>query len=309
MRCATTLCVLIGLISASACGRKSPIGVSVDAEFRPLISADTKVLADVKLDDLKLTPLYQRHEKDLELPMLQDWSQRIGLDPRRDISEVLIAWNGKRALFLVRGKFKREDIEKKLGSLGVPRSAYKNQQVFGESQNSLAFVTKNVAVLGTSDDVRQAVDLESSRTGAIPQELEDRLRHVPQGDQVWIVSRGGLAFADMPMRSDMQSALSNIVNFITGTTLGLEVDTGTHLRIDITCISAQGAQRVHDALRGGIGFARLTTKDDQQQLLQLYDAVNVDQENAVVHVHADYSGELTDKLLQELPQTKFGRER
>jgi hypothetical protein len=80
------------------------------------------------------------------------------------------------------------------------------------------------------------------------------------------------------------------------------VDSGTHFKIDLTCISEEGAKRVHDALRGAIGLGRLSTRDDQQELMQVYDAISVDQDKALVRVHADYSGTLTDKLFEQLGQ-------
>ncbi len=299
-----TVCVLAGLAALPACSRKSASGVSLNSGFRYLIPADTEALVDLQLEELRRTPLYKQHEKELDFPLLDDSSARFGIDPRRDISEVLIAWNGKRALFLARGSFDSAGVERKLISSGIPRGTYKNHQVFGDANNSLVSVNNGVAAIGSAADVHSAIDREDGKTGEIPEELQVRLRQMPKGYQLWIVSRGGLAFADMPMRSDMQLALSNIVNFITGATVGVAVDTGTHFRIDVTCISPQGAQRVHDAVRGGIGLARLTTKDDQLQLLQVYDAVNVDIDKEVVHVRADYSGQLTDKLLTQLRQMR-----
>jgi len=298
-----TLSALAGLC-LSGCGPRVAGGVAIDKVFLPFIPADTKVLAGIQLDKLKATPLYQRHRKDLEIPVIEGSSERFGIDPRRDISDLLIAWNGKRPLFFVRGIFKPAEIEQKLTSLRAPKTTYKSHQVFGDSKNSLAFLHKGFAVEGSVGDVQRTIDLEGSTTRTVPDELLQRLRQIPNADQVWMVSRGGLPFADLPMRSDVESALSNIVNFVSGVTLGVKADSGTHFQIDITCISDQGAQRVHDALRGGIGLARLSTKDNQRELMQVYDAVNVDQDKSLVHVRADYSGELTDKLFQELGQVR-----
>ncbi len=64
----------------------------------------------------------------------------------------------------------------------------------------------------------------------------------------------------------------------------------------------QGAQRVRDALRGGIGLARLTTKDNEADLLRLYDSIHVDQDHQLIHVRADLPPDLMDKLLARLPQ-------
>lgn len=302
------LFVLFGLLCLAGCGRTITSGVTVDKAFRPLIPPDTEVLAGIDLDALKATPLYQRHQKDLEFPLLDSSSQRLGFDPRRDISDAVIAWNGKRALLFLRGTFKASDVEQKLSSLGASRSAYKNHQVFGNNDrgdsDSIVFLKKGIVIAGSAEAVRRSIDLEDNSGNTVPEELQARLQQIPKDDQVWIVSRGGLPFTDAPMRSDVESALSNIVHFITGATIGVKADTATHFHIDIACISDQGAQRVHDALRGAIGLGRLSTRDDQHELLQMYDAINVEQDNSTVHVHADYSGELTDKLFEELGQMR-----
>ncbi len=308
MRYLSTLAMACVLACLCGCGGNTGDTVTVGKEFRSLVPPDTKVLAGIDLDKLKAAPIYQRHEKDLNFPLLNGSSERLGFDPRRDVSDVLIAWDGKRALFFVRGSFKPSEVEQKLSSFGAPRTTYKNHQVFGDTRNSLTFLdtsgNKGFAVAGSAGDVQRTIDLEGSSADTVPEELQERLRQVPKSDQLWIVSRGGLPFVDAPMRSDIASALSNIVHFITGATVGVKADTGTHFQIDISCISKQGAQRVHDALRGAIGLGRLSTRDDQRQLLQIYDGINVDQDNAVVHVHADYSGELTDKVFEELGEMR-----
>ncbi len=308
MRYLATLAISGGLACLCGCGGNTGGGVTVEKEFRPLVPSDTKVLAGIDLDKLKAAPIYQRHEKDLNFPLLNGSSERLRFDPRRDVSDVLIAWDGKRALFFVRGRFKPSAVEQKLSSFGAPRTSYKNHQVFGDTRNSLTFLdtsgNKGFAVAGSAGDVQRTIDLEGSSADTVPEELQERLRQVPKADQLWIVSHGGLPFGDAPMRSDIESALSNIVHFISGATVGIKADTGTHFRIDISCISEQGAQRVHDALRGAIGLGRLSTKDDQRELLQVYDGINVDQDKTAVHVHANYSGELTDKLFEEIGQMR-----
>ena len=128
----------------------------------------------------------------------------------------------------------------------------------------------------------------------------ERLRSFPKDDQLWILSRGGLPFADMAMRSEVQSALSNIVAYISGAMASLGFDSGVHLQADITCISPEGAKRVHDALRGGLGIARLSTKDNETSLLKMYDTVQIDMEATVVQVKAQLPAELADDLLNRL---------
>jgi hypothetical protein len=117
-----------------------------------------------------------------------------------------------------------------------------------------------------------------------------------------MVSEGGLPLAGAPIRQDLQSALSNIDGFVRGVTAGAAVDSGIDFRADFDCISNEGAQRVHDALRGGIGLARLTTDDNALDMLRLYDSVKVSKDNQQVRVSADLAGDLVDKVEAHLQQ-------
>lgn len=296
--------LFIGIAAVGACTKPGATGVSVNSVFRPLIPAETKALAAVEIDNLKASQVFQRHQNLVKLPWLDAMSERVGLDPRRDISDLLVVWTGSQAVALARERINRETLEAKLRSLGMQTTRYKNYTLYPENREALTFLKHDVAVAGPTEAVRSEIDLDDNGGGAVPDELQARLALIPKGDQVWAVSRGGLPFAEMPLRPDIESALSNIAGYVNATSFGIGFDTGIHLQAEIVCVSNEGAQRVHDALRGGIGLARLATRDDASDLLKLYDAVQVSEDQRTVHVKADISGELTDKLLAYLPQIR-----
>jgi hypothetical protein len=153
------------------------------------------------------------------------------------------------------------------------------------------------------------IDRANKSEAGIPAELQQQLETIPKADQLWAVSRGGLPVNGIAMRSDIDSALSNIVGYVRGASIGLAIDTGIHFQADLACISDQGAQRVRDALRGGIGLARLTTKDNQLELLRLYDSIHVDQEKSAIHVRADVAPDLANRLFSYIRRMKNGAER
>jgi hypothetical protein len=268
----------------------------VDPAFRTLIAPDTKLLAGVEWDALKSSPFYQRHRNNLNVPAFDAETERIGINPVRDVSKLLVEWNGADWLFMERGRFNGADLQKKLIADGASETTYRGRTLLGNNSGSLVFF-KSLALEGSTTAARRAIDLEGAGDGEIPEDLAERLRTLDSRDQVWAVSRGGLAFANVPMNSDTQTALSNITGFITGTTAGLYCDTGVHLAVDLQCVSGQGATRVHDALRGLVGFGRLSTKDNDEDLLRAYDAVHIDQAGQIVKVRADLSSELADKLV------------
>lgn len=294
--------LVAGLLAAAGCSRVTTKGIIVDSSFEPFIPVDTKALAGVQLAKLEAAPLYHSHKEQLNLPQLQAFSERTGLDPTRDLSAVLITWDGKHALLMARGHFSQSKVGPKLESLGARRLSYKKYTLFGNDNKSLVFLHDGLAIAGPSQSLRDLIDERDKSHAGLPVELRHQLETIPKADQIWAVSRGGLPVSGIPLRSDIDSALSNIVGFISSTAMGIGIDTGIHLQADLTCISDQGAQRVRDALRGGIGLARLTTKDNQLGLLRLYDSVRVDQDNSVIQVRANLAPDLADQLLSYIPQ-------
>jgi hypothetical protein len=305
VRYVAVILLLADLLVGVSCKRQpAATGISVDPAFRSLVPPDTRVLAGIEMEKLKTAAFYKRHESDLNFPLLDASYERIGLDPRRDVSDLLIAWSGERPLFMARGHFSQRVIEQKIAALGAQGRAYKRYTVFGDGENSLVFLNRGIAAAGSTSAVHAAIDLEAEDNGQVPQELQQALGKLPKGDQIWVVSRGGLPFVDLPMRSDYGSVLSNFVGYVRDTCIGAGVDTGVHLVADLTCISSRGAERVHDGLRAAVALGRLTTKDDQQDLLRMYEAIRVDRDNEIVHLHADLSSDLADRLLQYLLHLK-----
>ena len=296
MRLLALVSALIALACVGACTRKPEPGITVDPAFRTLIAPDTQLLSGIEWDALKSSPFYKRHEKDLNISGLDAATERIGVNPLRDVSKLLVAWNGQDWLFIERGRVRADDVQKRLIAQGARSTTYKGHTLLGNATGDLVFF-KSVALEGAEAAVRRAIDVETAGQGEVPEELDERLRTLDKRDQIWTVSRAGLAYANLPMSADAQTALSNITGSIRGTTAGLYVDADLHLQIDLQCSSTQGATRVHDAIRGLIGLGRLSTKDDEQELLEAYDAIDVKKSNQTVNVRADLKGSVADKLI------------
>ena len=304
MKYLSALTVSAALFAALGCSRLVTKGVVVDSSFEPFIPGDVKVLAGVQITNLQTAPLYRNHKEQLNVGELQAFSERTGLDPTRDLSEILITWDGKQFLAMARGHFSQTEVGPKLESLGAHRSSYKRHTLFDNNGNSLVFMSDSLVVAGSSETLRDLIDRRDKTSAGIPAELQQRLETIPKRDQLWVVSRGGLPLNGITTRSEIDSALSNFVGYVSGTSIGIGIDTGIHLQAELTCISDQGAQRVRDGFRGGIGLARLTTKDNQLELLRLYDSVHVDQDHSTIHVRTDLAPDLANTLFSYIPQMK-----
>jgi hypothetical protein len=287
-----------------SCRRDTSPGIKINAALDSFVPQDATVLAGIDVDKIKAAPLYRKHQDLLDLPALKDSSQRLGLDLKRDLSAALIVWQENEPVTIATGRFSSSAVQPHLLSLGAQKADYKKQSVLTFGQGSLFFPRSDLVVAGPTPALHTLID---RGRGGTPEALKARLALLSSADQAWMVSTGGLPLGQVPLSGNAASALSNLVRFVAAVSLGIGVDSGAHLQADLTCISPDGAKQVHDALRGGIGLARLTTRDDQLDLLHLYDAIHVDQENEAVHVRADLNSELVDKLLTYLPaagQTK-----
>ena len=265
-----------------------------------MIPPDARALAGIDIAALKNTEFYKREGRRLDALGLDSMAERIGVDPRRDLSKIVVAWDGKKVLLIVEGHFSPGDLERKLTAAGAHQTPYRKYKLLGDVKNSLAFLNPGLAVAGPLDALEPAIDRFEDGRGGVPESLQGEMDKIPKNDQFWLASTGGLPFAEMQMRSDIESALSNIVDYVNATSEGIKVDSGLHLQAEISCASEQGAKRVHDALRGVIGFGRLSTKDNETELLRVYDSIQVNQKQQTVDIRADLTGDLADALLNRL---------
>lgn len=289
------LCALL-----ASCSRSPATGVSVDSALESLVPPDTKLLAGLRLDKLRATPLYKKLNEQFDLDRRLDlFSQRTGLDPRRDIWQVLLVSNGNRSLVMARGHFIAGEMEPGLGMLGNSRTKYKDYTLIGSPKTSVVFLNPGVAVAGTQIDVKNFLDRREERS-RLPDDFAAKLKAMPADDQIWLISNGVFPSSALsgPDTTGMKSLLSNFVDFIKSAQLGLHANRGAELKGNLDCVSSEGAQRVRDALKGMVGFARLSTRSDQTDLLKLYDTVQVSQNAAIVSVSAELPPDLVEPLLK-----------
>ncbi len=296
MRALSALEVLLALLTLSGCAKHLSTGLSVDSALQKFISPDTLVLAAFDLDKVRATPFYARHQRQLDVPLLNNFAGQSGFDFRRDLATLLLTWNGKDMVIAGHGRFDRDKIQRQLAANSTG-SEYKKYTLFEYRGDAVTFADARVAIGGNIHSVESAIDIADKRNGGVPGELSANLTKLSKADQIWLVSRGGLPFADMPASTERSSILSNFAGYVNTTSAGVALESGIHLKAEIDCVSDAGAKRVDDGLRGGLGFARLAIKNNDLDLLPLYDAVHVKQDHQTIYVDADLSPELADKLL------------
>jgi hypothetical protein len=295
-------------VGCGSCSRASKRGIYVDPAFGPLVPPDTRLMAGVRLDKLRETPFYKKLNNNVDLQRHLDlFSQRTGLDPRKDLWQVLLVSNGRQNLVYARGRFTVGEMEPKLGALGSQRQHYKDYTLIGNPQTSVVFLNPGVAVAGSQTALKNLLD-HRAEYHEIPPTFARKLASMPAEDQVWAVDEGVLrqSQTNAPDSTGMRSMLSNLAGFVKTSSVGVHITDIAVIQGEIDCVSAEGAQRVRDALKGAVGLARLNTRNDQMGILRLYDAIKINQKDTTVTIDADIASDLLEQVLKMMPELRNG---
>jgi hypothetical protein len=293
LRVASALLAGLALLS---CQPKQSASLHVSPALEALVPADTAVILGVNLASIRDTATYQKLIGRVPLPQLESFTQETGLDPRKDLSEFLFCSDGKHALLLVRGRFRVPDLEARLKSKGATPTGYKNHVLFGDPRGVLTFLNDSTAAAGTLAEIHALIDQPSGR--GLPLALRDLLRSIPANDQLYAALTGGIDNLNLPL--PREGNLGNVMQSLRGVdsaALGIDLSNGIDALAIANCQTERDAKFIHDLLRGLIGFGRLRTPDNQPELLKLYDAIQVTEQQMQAKVTAHVPQDLADKFL------------
>ena len=290
------VCLLAALLPA--CSRKPVAGVNVDPALALLVPQDSVAAAGVKLDVLRETPIFKKYRQ-RPLPMAGEFVKRTGIDPQKDLWQILVVSNGKEVVSLLRGKFTETGgLEPKIEIPGANRYPYKGYTIIGSEQGGVAFTNSTTAVAGRLSGIRTIIDQRDAARG-FPSSLAALVKTVPASSQIWGVTVGGAGFlSEIPLQGNLVN-LTRLFAGVRTAMFGADLRKGAAITASIVCGTDKDAKQIHDAARAVIGLGRLNTPSDKPELLGFYDAIKVTQDGAGVRVSADIPEDLLEKFLAE----------
>ncbi len=293
LRAALLLCLAL-----AACQPKKPASLRVDPSLEALVPADTVFVAGANIDAIRDTPVYQKLLSRMPLPQLDEFVRQTGLDPRKDLSQVLSCTDGKHGLLMARGKFNTAELETRLAARGATRFEYKNRRLFGNEQAAIFFLNASTAVAGPAAQLRAVIDHPEGAGRGLPPSLRDLVRTIPASDQIWAALTGGFQGLNIgvPQRNNLENII-NALQSIDTATLGMDLRSGLNATAEVSCKTDRDAKFVHDMVKAVVGLGRLNTPDSHPELLKLYDGINVTQQQTHTKVTAEISADLTDRFL------------
>ncbi|MCS7315510.1 MAG: hypothetical protein NZ554_08565, partial [Bryobacteraceae bacterium] len=179
--CACWMAVAAAVLGCRSAERSQ---LYVDPALAALVSPEAVMVAGARVESLRGTALYKRWVAGRRVPVLDELAARLGLDPRKDLWELVVASEGGHTVALARGKFSPMGLEPRME--GARRTAYKGYTLIGDERASVVFMNSTTAATGPAAALRALIDRRGRGKGVSP--LIQQARALPAGTQIWLVS-------------------------------------------------------------------------------------------------------------------------
>jgi hypothetical protein len=185
-----------------------------------------------------------------------------------------------------------------LASLKTGQDASEVLAVFN-GKDGAVFAREKTGVFRYERDGRKTG--AAGRSGGVPPALKVKMRSIPPQNQMWAVGLGSsLPVPDIIPEQGNLANLRNLFQGLESWAVAADLRSGLKMTADAVYKTEQDARQIHDALRGLVGLARLSTPSDAPELLRLYDGIQISMEKNTVRVTADIAAGLVDQSVERL---------
>jgi hypothetical protein len=286
--------LLVAALAATGCAHAPPAGPRIDPALAGLIPADTVLLAGIRAEAMRRTPVYQKYLANRSFPQVDGFAAQTGINPQKDLWELLYVSNGKRGALLGHGMFSDEG-EPKLQKRGDNRFGYKGFTLIGNDLNAILLINQTVVAVGETDELRAMVDAHEKSAGP-PPPMAALLARMPSTAQIWTAYGGG----PIQLPFDTSGNLGNvnkILSLIQTGTFYLDLSSGITGVAEGTSANDDNAEQLESGLKALIGFGRLSTSPKEPELLKAWDGLRPTRENRDVKLHIDEPEDTLDSIL------------
>jgi hypothetical protein len=283
--------------AVAGCSSAPPAGPKIDPALAGLIPADTVMLAGIRIEALKKAPVYQKFLAHRSIPQIDEFATRTGVNPQKDLWELLYVSNGKSGALLGHGMFSDEG-EPKLQQRGDNRFGYKGFNLVGNERMAILLISPTVLAMGDTDELRAMVDAHEKSAGP-PPAMAALLARMSPAAQLWAAYGGGPAQLPFDTSGNLGN-INKILSLIQTGTLYLDLSTGLAGVAQGTSATDENAEQLEGGLKALIGLGRLSTSEKQPELQMVWDGLRPTRENREVKLHIDEPEQSVDGLLNLL---------
>lgn len=229
----------------------------VDPALAGFIPGDANVLAGIRLDQIRTTPIGKQLA---EAGLLEP--------PGVEAHDLIACWDGKNWLVAARGKLR------------------------GPAVPGLASVG-DVVLAGPPESVRAAIARHAAKRRP-PRELIARARTVPANSHIWAVTYGAPALAPA---GDRLSSAQRLINAMEDITASADLRSGIHAAATGNCLDERNARMVEETVRAMVGLGGQMMARGDRDLLRAYEAIKVERQGRTVRINAAVPGDAAQKVL------------
>ena len=281
-----------------------------------ILPADAKYVMGFDVKRFAASPFYERFkaERGMKPDALAELEEKTGLNPARDLDQIVVAGTGVRGttgVAVALGSFDLYKLGRAIETNGKARgTSYEGVTVYHFSEESkplsIALVDESTLVFGPADQVTQA--LASRTRGEAPLKtnaaLMARVEAIRPGSTFWMVGDQSL-LASLPTSIPAPGASAGGGSIALPSLVGLTVTGDLEPQVSIAVTGeardAAAAKNLADVVRGLVAMASLQAAQ-KPELQQLASAVSVATEENRVLVSARIPYETLDALQPKRPQ-------
>jgi hypothetical protein len=282
-----TTIAAIACLALGGCRMVSPPQGPVDPGLAEFLPPATVALVGVQMDRLRQAPLYQKLAQQGSLPMLDGFRTDTGIDPDRDVRQLLLASDGRRTLAMARGTFQTKPPD------GWRASAYRGYTLWSKDSGvTIAFPDRTTVLGGPGALVRAAID---NRKKGAPPDVMARVATISPDVESWAVVA---AWSKVPPGTLTGNAanLDRVLRSVEGATLTVSFRTGVTAAATGDCRTPQEALELSENLRGLAGLLRLGVPRDRPEVARRFDGMRITQEDRRVKWSLEIPPDLADSL-------------
>lgn len=277
--------------------------VKIDPALMVLVPPETQLLMGIRVKEITKTPVYTILRQKKLLEPLEEFVARTGIDPEKQLYEMLVTFDGEESLVLARAKFNEEAaLEPDIKGPGMQRFDHGGRMFIGNEQFAIAFVNSSTAMLGTTAYLRKIVDRLNAGTLGMPPYFAEQQRQITRANYVWMITRGLTPEmrAYLPAQGNAANLL-RLLDGLEGSRVAVDLRNDIVIRAHAAMNSPEAAEQLASALKGLAGLARLTTSNENLDLLKVYDSL----ETKVTGTNIDASIRIAEaqvaKVAESLP--------
>jgi len=249
--------------------------VKIDPALMVLVPPETQLLMGIRVKEITGTPAYSILREKKLLEPLEEFVARTGIDPEKQLYELLITFDGRESLVLARAKFNEESaLEPDIKGPGMQRFDHGGRMFIGNEQFAVAFVNASTGMLGSTSYLRQIVDRLNAGQLGIPAFFSEQQKQIPRVNYLWMITRG--ITPEMRAYLPSQGNAANLLRLLNGmqsSRVMADLREDVVIRAHADMDSPASAEQLASLLKGLAGLARLTTSKEDLDLLQVYDSL------------------------------------